>query len=82
VNVKKIAGTASIAGALGAAALGLGAGMAQADPGPWIPPVPPVPHLDDVTGWHPVPPGQIQRVCPAHSPPGHDIGGPHGIPCT
>ena len=42
MNLKKIDGTAALAGALGAAALGLGAGSAQADPGwdpniPWIP---------------------------------------------
>ena len=43
MNIKKIAGTATLAAALGAAALGLGAGSAQADPKwvdpniPWIP---------------------------------------------
>jgi hypothetical protein len=31
MNVKKIVGTATIAGALGTAAVGLGAGTAQAD---------------------------------------------------
>ena len=35
MNLKKIAGTAMIAGALGAASLGLGAGSAQADPD-WV----------------------------------------------
>lgn len=78
MNLKKIAGTASLVGALGAATLGFGAGMAQANPGPDVPWVPNVDH----PGWHPVPPGQIQRVCPWHSPPGHWVGGPHGIPCT
>lgn len=81
MNIKAIPGTLTIAGALGAAALGVGAGTGQADPGPRIP-RPPVPHIDDSTGWHPVPPGQIQRVCPWHSPPGHWVGGPHGLPCT
>lgn len=81
ISVKKIAGTATIAGALAGAALGLGAGMAQADPGPRIP-RPPVPNIDD-GGWRPgLPPGQIKKVCPWQSPPGHWIGGPHGIPCT
>ncbi|BBX96395.1 hypothetical protein [Mycobacterium lacus] len=77
---KKIAGTAALAGALGAAALGLSTGVAPADPGPWIP-GPPAPHVDD---WapNPLPPGQIKQVCPWQSPPGHWIGGPHGIPCT
>jgi len=81
VNLKKLAGTASIVGALGAAALGLGADRAGADPVPWIPPLPPAPHFDE-GNWHPVPPGQIQRVCPWHSPPGQAVGGPHGTPCT
>jgi hypothetical protein len=80
MNVKKIAGTAVIAGALGAATLGLGAGTAQADDwGPWVPWVP---HVDDWVDWNPVAPGQLKNVCPWHSPPGHWIGGPHGIPCT
>ena len=35
MNLKKIAGTAVIAGALGAASLALGAGSAQADPD-WV----------------------------------------------
>jgi hypothetical protein len=41
MNLKKIAAQAGIAGALGFAALGLGAGLAHADPPPW--PVPGVP---------------------------------------
>jgi hypothetical protein len=80
MNVKTIAATATIAGALGAAALGLGAGTAQADD--WVPWVPWVPHVDDGVGWNPLPPGQAKKWCPWHSPPGHWIGGPHGIPCT
>ena len=80
MNVKKIAGTAIIAGALGAAALGLGAGTAQADD--WVPWVPWVPHVDDWGDWNPFPPGQVQHWCSWHSPPGHWVGGPHGIPCS
>ena len=80
MNVKKIAGTATIAGALSAAALGFSAGTAQADDwGPWVPWVP---HVDDWVDWNPAPPGQVTKWCPWHSPPGHRIGGPHGIPCT
>lgn len=79
MNVKKAAGTATIAGVLSAAVLGFGAAVAQADPGPGVPWVPRVDHSGD---WHPVPPGQIKQVCPWHSPPGHWVGGPHGIPCT
>jgi hypothetical protein len=82
MDVKKIAGTAAIAAAMGVAALGLGAGTAQADDGvPWVPWVPWVPHVDDGVGFN-LPPGQLQQVCPWHAPPGHWIGGPHGIPCT
>ncbi|OBF21067.1 hypothetical protein [Mycobacterium kubicae] len=81
MNIKKIAGTVGIAGWLGATALGLGVGIAQADPGPRIP-GPPGPHIDDPTDWRPLPPGQIKKACPWQSPPGQWIGGPHGIPCT
>lgn len=83
MNLKKIAGTAALTGALGAAALGVGSGWAQADPD-WIDPDIPVPGIDiwdPVFDWGP-PPGQIKKWCPWHSPPGHWIGGPHGIPCT
>ena len=45
MNVTKIAGTATIVGALGAAALGLSAGTAQADD--WAPSVRRVPHVHD-----------------------------------
>nr|WP_082957710.1 hypothetical protein [Mycobacterium sp. E802] len=81
MNLKKFAGTAMIAGALGAGSLGLGAGAATADPGPNIPWVPGPGWVD----WHQgpnLPPGQVKKWCPWHSPPGHWIGGPHGIPCT
>lgn len=80
MNAKKIAGTATIAGALAAVALGLGAGTAQADD--WVPWGPWGPHVDNWGDGNRVPPGQLQKVCPFHSPPGHWIGGPHGIPCT
>ena len=88
MNLKKIAGTAMIAGAVGAASLGLGAGSAQADPNwvdpniPWIPgPADWVPgHWDPGLNWGS--PGQVKKWCPWHSPPGHWIGGPHGIPCS
>ena len=62
MNLKKIAGTATLAGALGAAALGLGAGLAQAEP-KWNP-NPVVPSDTDFTR----PPGQI----------GRDLGTPPG----
>jgi hypothetical protein len=55
MNLKKIVGTATLAGALGAAALGLGAGSAQAEP-KWDP-NPVVPSNTDFTR----PPGQISR---------------------
>jgi len=82
MNLKKIAGTATLAGALGAAALGLGAGTAQADN--WEPWVPWVPHVDDWVDWNPWAPGQLKKMCPwpIDTPPGHWIGGPHGMPCT
>ncbi len=75
----KFAGTALSAGALGAAALGFGAGTAQADD--WQPWVPWVPHVDNIR-LDPLPPGQAKKLCPWQSAPGHWIGGPHGIPCT
>lgn len=81
MDFKKIVGKITVAGALSAAVLGFGAGIAQADPGPRIP-GPPGPHIDDPARWNPVPPGQIKQWCPWQSPPGHWIGGPHGIPCT
>lgn len=83
MQFKKMIGTTLMAGALGAGALGMGAGPALAKPGPHIPgpPVPPVPRIDDSIGWNSAP-GQIKQYCPWQSPPGHWIGGPHGIPCT
>lgn len=81
MNIKKTAGTALIAAALGAGSLGLGIGTAQAKPGPHIPGPPPIPP-GQVDGWQQLPPGQVKQFCPWQSPPGHWIGGPHGIPCT
>lgn len=88
MGIKKIAGAAAIAGALGAAGLGLGAGSAQAD-AHWVPDIPGIPWgpghwVDD---WVPdlVPdPGQLKNICPwpIDTPPGHWVGGPHGVPCT
>lgn len=75
---KKLIGTATLAGALGAAALGIGAGLAQADDNwkPWQP------DGNHWSNWLPASPGQIKHdYCP-WDPPGHWIGGPHGIPCT
>ncbi|OCB18603.1 hypothetical protein A5675_25495 [Mycobacterium malmoense] len=80
MNVKKFAGKTAIVGALSAAALGLGTGMAQAHPGPW--PVPPGPHVVDNGHGNPLPPGQVKQLCPWQAPPGHWVGGPHGVPCT
>ena len=90
MRIKKIAGTAAIAAALGAAGLGLGAGSAQADQ-IWVPDIPWIPWgaghwVDD---WVPDaswgPPGQVKKWCPApfDAPPGHWKGGPNGfIPCV
>ncbi|HZA09082.1 hypothetical protein [Mycobacterium sp.] len=80
MNLTKIAGTATIAGALGAAALGLGAGTAQADD--WVPWVPWVPHVDNPVDWNPLPPGQAKKLCPVDIPPGQWLGGPHGMACV
>jgi hypothetical protein len=89
VNLKKIAGTATVATALGAAALGLGAGSAQADPG-WGPNIPWIPGPGDwVPEWNPGinwgPPGQVKKECvppfwTCGTPPGHWINGPQGPP--
>ncbi|ORB47436.1 hypothetical protein [Mycobacterium persicum] len=77
---KKFAGKAVIAAALGASALGFAGAVAQADPGQ--PRIPPGPHLNDRGIANPFPPGQVQQVCPWQAPPGHWIGGPHGLQCT
>ena len=83
MNAKKFVGTALMAGVLTSGALGLGAGTAQARPGPHIPgppSIPPVLRVDDSSNWRPAP-GQIKQLCPWQSPPGQWISGPHGIPC-
>jgi hypothetical protein len=87
MNLKKIAGTATIAGVLGAAALGLAAASAQANPD-WVDPnVPWIPGWADwVPDWNPGvnwgPPGQIKNAWCPWDPPGHWKGGPHGWPCS
>jgi hypothetical protein len=85
MSIKKIAVTAAVSAALGAAGLGLGAGSAQADQ-IWVPDIPGIPWAGHwVDQWTPDgPPGQIKKWCPApfDSPPGHWYGGPHGVPCT
>ncbi|BBZ36704.1 hypothetical protein [Mycolicibacterium confluentis] len=80
MGFKRVAGTVLCAGALSAGALGVGLGTAQADDD-WVPWVPNIPNIDRIH-WNPLPPGQVKQLCPWHSPPGHWIGGPHGIPCT
>lgn len=82
MNVKKFAGKTAVVGVLSAAALGLGTGTAQAHPGPWPPPGPPGPHVVDNGHGNPLPPGQVKQLCPWQAPPGHWVGGPHGVPCT
>ena len=66
MNLKKIAGTATLAGALGAATLGLGAGSAQAAPKNPNPVVPsttdftkPPGHIGQDLG---TPPGQFKKL--------------------
>jgi hypothetical protein len=87
MNLKKIAGTATIAGVLGAAALGLGPASAQADPH-WVDPnIPWIPGWADwAPDWDPGvnwgSPGQIKNAWCPWNPPGHWKGGPHGIPCS
>lgn len=75
VRLNKIAASAAIAGALGSAALGIGAGMAQADPqGPNVP-GPNVPG-PNVPGQGPNVPGPVpgQPIC--NGGPGVNCNGP------
>jgi hypothetical protein len=81
MNVKKIAATVTIAGAVGGAALGLGAGTVQADPH-WGPNIPWIPGPGDWVDWNPYAPGQIKNTWCPWLPPGHWHGGPHGWPCV
>lgn len=82
MNMRKLGMAAAVAGALGAAAFGLGAGAAQADPDVWVP----VPGIPDIDGGHlgvppgqlakniGVPPGQLKKIpgTPVYGvPPGH-----------
>lgn len=66
MKMKKLAATATMAGALGLGALGFGAGPAQADPNNWVPKPPPP---GQVGQWVGVPPGQISHIVGV--PPGH-----------
>jgi hypothetical protein len=69
MKLKKVAATTMVTGALGAAALGLGAGTAQADV--FHIPFPPIPELPDITGPGPgvlPPPGHLNKI---FGPPGH-----------
>ena len=67
MNLKKIAGTAALAGALGAAAVGIGVGSAQAapkwDPRPVVPSdtdfSQPPGHIGQALG---IPPGQFKKI--------------------
>ncbi|ANW65728.1 hypothetical protein BCA37_21110 [Mycobacterium sp. djl-10] len=63
--MKKTLVTIALTGALGAVALGAGAGSAAAHPDPWVPLPPP----GQVAKWVGVPPGQIGQVVGV--PPGH-----------
>jgi hypothetical protein len=67
--LKSIAATTMVTGALGAAALGLGAGTAQADGFPFPPfPIPPVPDLIGPGPGVLPPPGHLNKI---FGPPGH-----------
>ncbi len=84
MKMKKLAGAAAIAGAVGAAGLGLGAGSAQADDGwgPWVPWDPGHWVGDWGHGWIPDgPPGLVKNAWCPWNPPGQWDGGPHGHPC-
>jgi hypothetical protein len=73
MNLKKLAAQAGIAGALGFGALGLGTGLAHAEP-----PVPPQPPAPVVPG-NPAPPGLNYMQPPGHGgpmPDRDDIRGP------
>ncbi|MCT7656846.1 hypothetical protein [Mycobacterium deserti] len=73
MNIKKMTASAAIAGALGFAAVGLGAGQAQADDWWWEPPGPghfiPSPGHIGQLPFVP-PPGHIAQL-PGVPPPGH-----------
>lgn len=79
MNLNKITATVAMAGGLGAAAFGIGAGFAQADPGPNVPgpgpnvPGPNMPGDRDLPG-HGQLPGQGWPVC--NGGPGANCNGP------
>jgi len=71
MNLKKFAAKATLAGAVGFAALGAGMGLAQADPFWPSPPPPPIPAPGPGAnvGWpgNPLPPGQDYQPPPGHA---------------
>ena len=67
MKLKKFAAHTVVAGAFGAAALGLGAGLAQAAPhGPPAPPLIPGPGANAGAQGNPLPPGQGYQPPPGH----------------
>ncbi|KUI21842.1 hypothetical protein AU193_05665 [Mycobacterium sp. GA-1285] len=80
MEIKKLAASTAMAGALGFAAFGLGSGFAQADPGPKWPHIPGPPNPShwapgDPPGHNPFgPPGQVKKDPTSQFygvPPGH-----------
>lgn len=80
MEIKKLAATTAMAGALGLSAFGLASGVAQADPkvpnipGPPNPPGPGISHWSpgDPPGHNPFgPPGQVKKDLFYNVPPGH-----------
>lgn len=68
MEIKKLAATTAMAGALGLSAFALGSGLAQADPGPKWPNIPGPPN----------PPGPVVSNWVPGDPPGHNPFGPPG----
>ncbi len=66
MQVRKILVAAAIAGGMGAASMGLGAGLANAEHDWWVPQPPPPGHVGQIVN---VPPGHIGQVTGV--PPGH-----------
>jgi hypothetical protein len=71
MHLKKFAAEATLAGAVGFAALGAGTGLAHADPFWPTPPPPPIPAPGPGAnvGWpgNPLPPGQHYQPPPGHA---------------
>jgi hypothetical protein len=71
MHLKKFAAEATLAGAVGFAALGAGTGLAHADPFWPTPPPPPIPAPGPGAnvGWpgNPLPPGQNYQPPPGHA---------------